>query len=47
MARRKGAAATIDDVAARCGVSIATVSKALSLRPVAGEVSAATVERVR
>lgn len=47
MARRKGGAATIDDVAARCGVSIATVSKALSLRPVAGEVSAATVGRVR
>lgn len=39
--------ATIGDVAARCGVSIATVSKALSLRPAVGEVSSATVERVR
>lgn len=47
MARRKTGLATIGDVAVRCGVSIATVSKALSVRPSAGEVSSATVERVR
>lgn len=38
---------TIHDVARRCGVSLATVSKALSLKPGSGEVSAVTRDRVR
>jgi LacI family transcriptional regulator len=42
-----GSPVTIHDVARHCGVSLATVSKALSLKPGSGEVSTATRERVR
>lgn len=42
-----GRPVTIHDVARHCGVSLATVSKSLSLKPGSGEVSAATRDRVR
>lgn len=43
----KKSPATISDVARRSGVSLATVSKALSLKPLSGEVSATTRARVQ